>query len=644
MATKRKPDLSGEVPNTTDVVDLAFDRCGDEALAREVLHKHASLIDAQIRSERLEHGNKRALIAFRLVITFGALLVLGAFLSMVVSAREDHGLVIDALSVPPDLAARGLTGETVAAGLADRLAQIDSTARSFRSPKTMTVNWGDDVKIQIPETGVSIGELDAFLRRELGQQTIIGGAVFRTASGLHMTVRAGGSGAVELDGSDGDIDTLLQKAAEGVFAKTQAYRYSKYLEFTGRTAESMAVARNLAATSDDPHERAWAWAQVSNLLDNAGYPIAAVAAGKTAIAQDPNNALAYLNVSIALAQLSHDRESAPYGLKADHLGSTGEGGLSDVGINTSQANLADLPSARGDFQESLRHVNAANNGPIYPGVAELNRARVAELMAAEHDFSGSRAASNSPDDVYLATHFAANGGLSMPQFEQDVDQQNWAAAFRQTNLDLAALKNDPEGERIANIVRQRHVLPRQADVLALSGRIAAAQAVVSGLPLDCANCASARMDVSALAGDYPAALYWYRQALQWGGDTPFPATDLGTILQRQGRYREALELADEALKYGPKYPDAHKLRGDSLRKLGRLDDSVAEYRKAAAGAPRWGGLQVAWAVAELRLGNLDESRKHLALARTMDLNSADRAVLARLESFAETAARRAAAV
>ena len=644
MATKRKPESSGEVPNSTDVIDLAFERCGDEGLAREVLHKHGRLIDAQIRSERLEHGSKRAMIAFRSVLTLGALIVLGAFLSMVVSAREDHGLVIEALSVPPDLAQRGLTGETVAAGLADRLAVIDRTARSFRSPRTMTVNWGDDVKIQIPETGVSIGDLDAFLRRELGQQTIIGGAVFRTPAGLHVTVRAGGGGAVDLTGSDRDFDAMLQKAAEGVFEKTQAYRYSKYLEFTGRRAEAMAVARQLAATSDDPSERAWAWAQVSNLLDNAGDLKGAVVAGKIAIEQDPKNALAYLNLSIALGQLSHDRESEPYGIKAAQLGSTSEGGLSDVGINTSQTNLSNGPAQRGDFQESLRRLDAVTRGPMYPGVAELNRARIAELLAAQHDFSGSRAASGNPGDVYLTTHFATNGGLSMPQFSQDMDQEDWAAALRQTNLDLEALKNDPEGEAIADIVRSRHVLPRQAEALALSGRLDEAGAVASSLPLDCANCASARMAVAALAGDYPTALHWYRQAIQWGGDTPFSATDLGTILQRQGHYREALKLADEALNYGPKYPDAHKLRGDALRKLGRLNDSVVEYGKAAAGAPRWGRLQIDWAVAELRLGDLAAARQHLASAGTMDLNSADRALLARLAAFAASVAQRRSGV
>ncbi len=244
------------VPGTTNALDVAMERVGDDDVARTLIEKHSRLVDEQIRSEKLEHRNKLAMIAFRSVLAAGARAIILGFGWMVSNARSDRGLVIEALSVPPDLAARGLTGEAMAANLADKLAAIDATARSFRSPETMTVNWGNEVKIQIPETGVSIGEVDAFLRRTLGGQTTIGGAVFRTPQGLRLTVRAGGSGAVEQVGSDSNLEAMIQKAAEGVFAQTQTYRYSKYLEFKGRTDEAMKIVRDLAATSDDPKERA----------------------------------------------------------------------------------------------------------------------------------------------------------------------------------------------------------------------------------------------------------------------------------------------------------------------------------------------------------------------------------------------------
>ena len=124
-----------------------------------------------------------------------------------------------------------------------------------------------------------------------------------------MTVRTGALGTVEQTGNDAQLEDMIRKAAEGVFNQTQPYRYSKYLEFSGRMDEAMAVARNDANSSDDPKERAWAWAQMSNLLDHAGNDLAAAAAGKRAIAEDPGNALAYLNTTNAFDHLSRNRRS-----------------------------------------------------------------------------------------------------------------------------------------------------------------------------------------------------------------------------------------------------------------------------------------------------------------------------------------------
>ena len=374
-----------KVPRTPDAVDVALDGASDDA-ARVLLEKHGRLIDAQIKSERLEHGAKRMVIFFRAVVGLVALAILVALVWMVVRARADRGLVIEALSVPPDLAQRGLTGEALAANLADKLGEIDQVAQSFRSPETMKVNWGDDIKIVIPSTGVSIGELDTFLRRQLGGQTIIGGSVFRTPEGLRLTVRAGANGTVEQLGDDAKLEAMIKRAAEGVFEKTQAYRYSKYLEFTGRREEAMAVARALAENSDDPKERAWAWAQISNLFDRVGKEPEAAAAGKRAIAEDPHNALAYLNTSNAYSRLSQDGEAIKYLKPASEIGSTEEGGLSEVGRNTSLANLAVLPATVGDFQGALKVLDRLN-GPGYPGTRELNDAIRGTLLMASMTFA-----------------------------------------------------------------------------------------------------------------------------------------------------------------------------------------------------------------------------------------------------------------
>ena len=51
------------------------------------------------------------------------------------------------------------------------------------------------IKLDIPETGISLTELDDFLREKLGHDTHITGEIVRTASGVSLTARAGVDGA-----------------------------------------------------------------------------------------------------------------------------------------------------------------------------------------------------------------------------------------------------------------------------------------------------------------------------------------------------------------------------------------------------------------------------------------------------------------
>ncbi len=144
------------------------------------------------------------------------------------------------------------------------------------------------------------------------------------------------------------------------------------------------------------------------------------------------------------------------------------------------------------------------------------------------------------------------------------------------------------------------------------------------------------MTVSALGRDYPAAFHWLAEARRWGGDRPFVPTQLGQILESQGQHAAALKLADEAIRAGPKFPDALKLRGDALRKLNRLDEAVDAYGRAADGAPRWGRLQIDWGFAEMRRGRWADARRHFDRARTMDLIPAESRLLAGLHRIAST--------
>jgi tetratricopeptide (TPR) repeat protein len=621
------------VPRTPDALDIALDRADDDDAASALLAKHTELLKEQIRTARLDHGAKRMAMAARFLIAFAAFAVAGGFIWMVLAAREEHGLVVEAFATPPDLAARGLSGEVLAANLADRLGEIDRAANSFRSSETMSVNWGDEVKIEIPSTGVSIGELDRFLRRKLGHETVIGGSVFRTPEGLRMTVRTGALGTVEQTGQDAQLEAMVRKAAEGVFAKTQPYRYSKYLEFSGRRDEAMAVARNLAATSNDPKERAWAWAQISNLYIRTDL-VKAAEAGYQGIREDPDNALAYLNANIALSLLGRIGEARALSGKANALGVSGRGGLSEIGVNSSRTNSAIEPTIQGDYAESLRQLDLLS-GTVYPGTEDLVPARRADALVSMHDISGSRRIADAKPDAYFAAHLENFGAFLSPQYKAAAALDDWAAAAQFARLQIAVLANAPEGAELARAGRERGVLPRLAIALSHQGQLVEARSIAAALPLDCYVCLMARVAVSGAEGDAVGARRWADMAKRLNPGTPSIGVELSRIDFRFGRYADALADAERAVALGPHFADALKARGDALRKLDRLDEAVTSYADAAQAAPRWGRLQIDWGFAEMRRGRWPEARRHFAAAGAMDLSAADRRLLSRLDQVAK---------
>ena len=218
----------------------------------------------QIKHLDLGIWEKRIGIALRLATLFVGLVVAGALGAMVWDAAHSKGLVIEPFSVPGDMAGRGLNGQVIASQMIGKLTAM--TAReSSRAAHSYANNWGNNIKVEIPETGISIGELRNFLRDWLGHDIHISGEVFRTATGISVTARAGATDAGgSFAGTEADLDALLQKAAEHVYEVTQPYRYANYLDrnydpvgLEDRIARATAIYNRLIA-GDDAKERAWA--------------------------------------------------------------------------------------------------------------------------------------------------------------------------------------------------------------------------------------------------------------------------------------------------------------------------------------------------------------------------------------------------
>jgi hypothetical protein len=218
--------------------------------ASEYLGRQRSLVDLQIKHFDRERclaieAAERKRYADRIrngLTTFVALAVTVAVVGlgvMVWDAAHETGLVVEPFTVPPDLAQQGLTGQVVAKQVLDRLSELQLQTVSDRPANAYRNNWGDDLKVEIPETGISLGELSNYLRASLGHETRISGEVYRTPAGLTVAARSGEAAGKRLTGSDADVESLIEKAAEAVYEQTQPYRYGLYLASAERQKEAL---------------------------------------------------------------------------------------------------------------------------------------------------------------------------------------------------------------------------------------------------------------------------------------------------------------------------------------------------------------------------------------------------------------------
>ena len=137
-------------------------------LQAEHLHEQRELMLSRLRWGRFSDRLKALLQALTIMV---GVAFAGAVAVMAWQAHEDHGVSIAAFSVPPDLAQRGVTGQEVASQLLDGLATMQRKTVTARPASTYANDWGGDIKVEIPETGVSIGEMNRYLREWLGSET-----------------------------------------------------------------------------------------------------------------------------------------------------------------------------------------------------------------------------------------------------------------------------------------------------------------------------------------------------------------------------------------------------------------------------------------------------------------------------------------
>src|ERR1700687_4538758 len=138
----------------TELLKVQKEHLKDEHAAR------LRYLRGQAREVDLRRLGLRLRVGFQLFLVLTAAAIGVGTVVLIRDAVTSRSVVIDAFDAPAALAASGLSGKVVAAGLLDVLTRMQAATRGTGENKALSSAWTNDISIEVPETGVSIGQIE----------------------------------------------------------------------------------------------------------------------------------------------------------------------------------------------------------------------------------------------------------------------------------------------------------------------------------------------------------------------------------------------------------------------------------------------------------------------------------------------------
>ena len=615
-----------------------------QAQADAFLKKQEALIDdqrhhlnEQFKQLRMDLWQKRLGVLLRIATAIIGIAVAGALAFLVRDAANAQGLVIDAFSVPPDLAARGLTGEVVATRFLDQFKAMQAATESERPPDTYQNNWGSQLKVEIPDTGLTLGELDQMLGDRFGHASHVTGEVVRTPSGIAVTARLGEAIPKSFTGPESSFDDLARQAAEAVYRASQPYRYAEYVAGQGRIREAFAVISDLAINGP-PNERGWAYSEWG-MLDMTGHgdlPAAIRHCLKGRAVGDASTVAAEICLTNAQVWSGHDEAALVLAPELAKSAQIRQPGVAEAYFeNNKIVSVAYLEYATADLLQAAEDFTRAGYAPDFNGSVQLMPAMAAMTYAQDHD--PAKATKIMADlehggDTDFLRADALYALLCLPNYWIAADHGDWSAALvhaRAADAWLAARqKDDPVLGQLLGRLRPVWIEPLMALAMTQNGDATAGEALAATTPLDCYLCLRVRGQIAASEKNWAQAGDWFARAVSAAPSIPFAYADWGQMLLAKGNPDAAIAKFAPANRKSPHFTDSLEGWGEALMAQNRSDQALAKFEEANKYAPNWGRLHLKWGEALAYAGNNEDARKQFALAATLDMTQGEKAELA----------------
>ena len=589
-----------------------------EALIAAQLHH----LHEQLQQIHLDIWEKWLGVFLRLATAIVGVAAAGAVSWLIWDASRSNGLLIEPFSVPPDIAARGLTGEVVAAKLLDRMVVLESQVNSARPAKSYANSWDrHDIKVEIPETGISLGELDGWLREKLGNDIRVTGEVVRTDEGISVTARAI-EHSQTVTGPEKELDALVTRLAEQVYHATQPFRYGMYLSQAGRSAEALEVFQDLALHGDR-EDRLWAYNRWGTSVGGRDGVDAGLRVFDQAIASEPDAIGAYDNRGLFLANKGLAEQSFRNNQEQlVHLTNGRQTYIAPQRIPIFKRVVeARLAVAVGHFREAQPiYVELSRTG--YPGYSPGNvRLPLIGARVGAHELAAARAGlaeleSLSPPllgQPRPAGYVSADASIAFAE-------ENWTAvlAFE------PAMAEANRTNALTRSVFQTTTAPLLALAAAGLGHFADAERRIAATPTDCYGCLVVRGQIAARHGQSDRADGWFARAAAEGPSLPFAEHEWGRALMARGKPDAAIEKFAASNKKGPHFADPLEGWGEALMAKNQSHLALAKFAEAEKYAPNWGRLHLKWGEALFYVGKRDEAKAQFARAAQLDLTPSEK--------------------
>lgn len=580
--------LSGDLAASHALDHAMHDPEGQKAAAA-FLTSHKHFIDLQIASfEEEQVATRRATRVKHLsdilrVLAQVAFVVVGVAFAAGVGtmwwrAALSRSVIVAPFDAPQSLSWDGLSGRVVAGKVLDVLLEMQSATRLAAARRQITDAWSENVEVEVPETGISIGQISDALHRMFGHDVHIDGALVTTPSGaLVLSVRGDGIPPASFQGSEAGIDDLVRKAAEYLFGRAEPDLYATYLLDSGRQDDALAFIRDSFSGLTDAERPALAnlWGEA---LLSQNKMAEATEKYLLALSIDPHYWRAWNNLVGVLPVTAGEEAAYRAGIAMQRVASGvifGAGPTLYDGANFAQMTM--------NAQAVIAGLLADRSVAEREGAEYDSSSWIAEQQAVLHDWA--------KVSQYLA---------ESPASDVTTTYDEYALAGQQ------AIENDQYGRAAGLLLNADRIWKVQPTLQAffpdfeckLGYALAAAGAPpATAWPLfraqNYVRCRAFLADAFDLDGKWAEAEQAYRSAEAVAPSLAFAYEREGAALLRHGDSAGAIARLRIAHRLSPYWADPLKDWGDALAAEHRPGAALRRYRQALALTPHWVALREA---------------------------------------------------